>query len=59
MDVTACLHSKLRMRRCSFLLPSGPYCSYFRIDFVGCKALVAINYICSKLGTSGDGLVME
>lgn len=48
MVVAACLHGELCIRSCAFLLSSRHYFSHFRIDFVDWKALVAINYICSK-----------
>lgn len=49
MDIEACLPSELRVRSCPFLLSSRPSFSHFCIDFVDWKALVAINYTCSKL----------
>ena len=49
MDIEACLPSELRVRSCPFLLSSRHSFSHFCIDFVDWKALVAINYTCSKL----------
>lgn len=49
MDIAACLPSELHIKICPFLMSSRHYFSHFRIDFVDWKALVVINYICSKL----------